>query len=64
MGDRADMALEHQRIFVGSSYFAELIDASQSTSQDEIDTLLDTLQAQKEAWVCLEIYIKLVNGKQ
>ena len=59
MSDGTGIAPENQRISVGSPYFAELIEASRSTPMDEIDALLQTLQAQKEAWVRLEISERL-----
>lgn len=55
MSGQTGISLERQAVSVGSPYFAEHIDALKFTSQDEIDSLLSTLQAQKEGWVRLKI---------
>ena len=44
---------------VGSPYFAELIEASRTTSKETINRLLSTLQARKDDWVRLSIAERL-----
>lgn len=59
MTDHRGISLEGRSPSVGSPYFAELIDASRSTSRREIDRLLSTLQAHKDEWVQLGIEERL-----
>ena len=59
MADEKNIPSEKRSVSAGSPYFADLIDPSQSTTQNEIDRLLKTLQTRKDEWVRLEISERL-----
>ena len=55
MENKAKDTVTGNTMAVGSSYFAEHISGSKTTSQKEIDHILGELQAHKEKWIKLEI---------
>jgi hypothetical protein len=59
MRDQEGIPPERPSLDVGSPYFAELIDASQSTPRHEIERLLSVLQSHKDTWIQLGIQERL-----
>lgn len=55
MAYQADVDVTAQPIEAGSPYFADLIQAARTTSHDQIDGLLETLDTNKDSWARLEI---------
>ena len=55
MENKAKDTVTGNAMAIGSSYFAEHISGSKTTSQKEIDHILGELQAHKEKWIKLEI---------
>ncbi len=59
MGVQTNARKPGQTVKAGSPYFAEFIEPTRNTPRQEIDELLNELQANKDEWVRLEIAERL-----